>query len=143
MSDLQCPTRLLLVIPVEAGREKGLADAVAGDRVASVWTGPTTAAARTGRALAARLGVGVVVRADLRDLAGAGESVAQGAARVSAVVAEIADTHRGEAVVVVGHGRALHAAMPHVEAAPAGGVLELEGDGDGWVVRTRPPTSGT
>ena len=137
MSDLQCPARLLLASPAEAGHEPDLADAVVGDRVARVWTSPTASAVRTAEAVAARLGVGVLVHEDLQDRSVGGETVAQAGVRVAAVLAEIADAHRGEAVLVVSHARALRAAVPSTADLIDRVVVGLEGDADGWVVLHR------
>lgn len=67
--------------------------------------------------------------------------------RVGAVLEEVSDTHRGESVLVVSHGGAIRAAVPalarNLDPArardmplPACGVVALEGDADGWVVRS-------
>lgn len=67
-----------------------------------------------------------------------GETGKQVLARVSAALEEIADEHRGEAAVVVGHGGALALALPvlcagvtPVPLANAARVL-VERDADGW-----------
>jgi probable phosphoglycerate mutase len=62
--------------------------------------------------------------------------------RVATVFAEVAEQHRGEAVLVVSHGGAILAAVPHLLGLPAAsvrdrtlancGVIELEADADGW-----------
>jgi probable phosphoglycerate mutase len=62
--------------------------------------------------------------------------------RVATVFEEVADQHRGEAVLVVSHGGAILAGVPHLLGLPAafvrdrtltnGGVLELAADADGW-----------
>ena len=64
-----------------------------------------------------------------------------------AVLEEIADTHRGEAVLVVSHGgvmcMALSALARNLSTShsrdlpmPNGGVVALEADADGWVARS-------
>jgi probable phosphoglycerate mutase len=62
--------------------------------------------------------------------------------RVATVFEEVADQHRGEAVLVVSHGGAILAAVPHLLGLPAAfvrdrtlencGVIELVTDADGW-----------
>ena len=71
-----------------------------------------------------------------------GERVADVAARVVDVLDEVRDAHRGEAVLVVGHGGATRIAVPELLgtprrsaydlALPGGGFLALEGDDAGW-----------
>ncbi|MGZ4455745.1 MAG: histidine phosphatase family protein [Nocardioides sp.] len=71
-----------------------------------------------------------------------GERVSDFVARVRGVLAEVADAHRGETVLVVSHGGAILASAPELVGLPrtAGlgvelpncGVLELEADDDGW-----------
>ena len=79
-----------------------------------------------------------------------GETVAGIAARVRAVLDEVADQHRGETTLVVTHGGAIMVAVPELvrlpRAAawdlvlPGGGHVLLEGDADGWrlVATSRP-----
>lgn len=153
MTDLQCPSRLHVARHGEAayesellsdaggwltplGREqaRGLAQALAGERIARVWTSDMARAVQTGEIVAGRLGVDVVVRTGLREFgvgaaAGTtgvpdpfaatfaawldgdldaripgGESGAEVVARYRAVLEEVADAHRGESVLVVSHG---------------------------------------
>jgi probable phosphoglycerate mutase len=115
----------------QAGR---LADSLAGERIARVWTSDMARAVQTGEIVAGRLGVDVVVRTGLRefgvgDAAGTtgdpdpfaatflawlggdlaaripgGESGEEVVERYGAVLEEIADNHRGESVLVVSHG---------------------------------------
>ena len=110
-----------------------LGDALRGRRVARVWCSDSSRAVQTAEIAAARLGVDVVARKALRevdvgeldgtpfdrdrlrevtalwaagDLTAAfpgGESAAQVAGRLAAELGEIADLHRGETVLVVGH----------------------------------------
>jgi 2,3-bisphosphoglycerate-dependent phosphoglycerate mutase len=71
-----------------------------------------------------------------------GERVADIATRVVGVLDEVRDAHRGEAVLVVGHGGATRIAVPELLgtprrsaydlALPGGGFLALEGDDAGW-----------
>ena len=86
MSDLQCPTTLVLARHGEAeyedpcwaeeggsltalGRRQAatLGDALTGRRIAHVWTSTLARAAQTAEIAAARLGVGVTTRAGLRE----------------------------------------------------------------------------
>ncbi len=110
MSDLQCAATLLLV---PYGKTEHHARALAGARVAHVWTASSEQARLAAAALAADLGVGVTASDDLDR----GEPPA-------AVLGGIADEHRGETVVVViGHGDA---------------VVEVAIDGDGSARRPWP-----
>ena len=71
-----------------------------------------------------------------------GERVADIVARVRAVLEEVRDAHRGEAVLVVSHGGAIMATVPELVGAPrsssydlvlpGGGHLEFAADADGW-----------
>jgi probable phosphoglycerate mutase len=71
-----------------------------------------------------------------------GESVTGIVARVHAVLAEVADAHPGEAVLVVGHGGSILASLPDLVGRPRAsaydvvlpnvGLVELEADADGW-----------
>jgi probable phosphoglycerate mutase len=71
-----------------------------------------------------------------------GERVGDIVARVREVLEEIADQHRGEAVLVVGHGGSLLATLPELVGRPrasaydltlpSAGHVELEVDADGW-----------
>lgn len=161
MGDLQCAARLFVARHGEAdhespllsdaggwlttrGREQSrrLADALAPERIARVWTSDQSRAVQTGEIVAAALGVDVVVREGLREL-GVGhaagttgdpdpfaatfsawlggdlsaripgaESGVEVVDRVAAVLSEIADAHRGESVLVVSHGGAIRTALP-------------------------------
>jgi probable phosphoglycerate mutase len=75
-----------------------------------------------------------------------GESGTEVIERLSAVLQEIADAHRGEAVLVVSHGGVMCAALPALatnlpSAYPVGralancAVVRLDVDGDDWVAR--------
>jgi probable phosphoglycerate mutase len=71
-----------------------------------------------------------------------GESVAAIVARVVEVLEEIRDVHRGEGVLVVGHGGTTRATLPVLLGAPrtmgydldlpGGAYVALEGDDSGW-----------
>ena len=63
------------------------------------------------------------------------------AARVKRVLDDIADQHRGEAVLVVSHGGAIIATQAVLDFSPGRtwdmqncAWAELEGDADGWRV---------
>ena len=118
MSDLQCPARLFLTRPRDAEGVRRLAAALAPERIAAIVADDRPAAGRTAERLATALGVSWTVRAGLRDLDGPAGGVP--------ALDEIADVHRGEAVVVVG-------------ALPGDEVVALEGDADGWSERVWPP----
>ena len=86
MSDLQCAARVFVARHGEADYEsellsdaggwlttvgrlqaRDLAESVAGERIARVWTSDMARAVQTGEIVAARLGVDVVVRKGLRE----------------------------------------------------------------------------
>lgn len=161
MSDLQCPTRLILARHGEAEYEdadwaeeggtltsvgrrqsEALGEALAGRRIAHVWTSPLSRAVQTAEIAAGRLGIGVTTRSGLRefgcgDLAGTdreidpfvpifrawldgdltvripgGESGQEMVTRMRGVLGEIADAHRGETVLVISHGGILGLTVP-------------------------------
>jgi broad specificity phosphatase PhoE len=150
---LQCATTLVVARhgeaeyePIDVEEENGtlsslgrrqsaaLGEALAGRRVAHVWTSTLARAVQTSEIVAARLGVGVTTRLGLREfglgdlgddpdsfleihrswLAGdldvgipGGETGREIADRFGAVLREVADTHPGETVLVVSHGGAI------------------------------------
>ena len=71
-----------------------------------------------------------------------GESVDEVVARVTEVLDEVADTHRGEAALVVSHGGAILATLPQLVGLPRthglgvtlpnGAPISLEADAAGW-----------
>jgi probable phosphoglycerate mutase len=75
-----------------------------------------------------------------------GEAVAEIAGRVTGVLDEVRDAHRGEGVLVVSHGGAIMVTVPMLLAAPrasaydlvlpGGGYVALEGDASGWRAAT-------
>ena len=142
-------------------------------RIGRVWTSPMARAVQTAEIAAGVLGCDVAVREGLREfgvgayagtpvdpdpfwptierwVAGDLDARIEGAesgteliARMRAVLEEVADSHRGEAVLVVGHGGAICAGVPALAANltasfPLGRPLancariELTADGDGW-----------
>lgn len=152
-----------------------LAESLAARRVARVWTSDTSRAVQTAEIVAGRLGVGVVVRKPLRevflgDLLGkpfdvelvhqvtdhwyagdlrpgfpGGETGEEVVSRYRDQLAEIADQHRGETVLVVTHQTATCIALPALadNLRPSyarehelgnGQAAELMIDGDGWRV---------
>jgi probable phosphoglycerate mutase len=196
MGDLQCAARVFVARHGEAvyesdllsdaggwlspqGRDqaRALAESVAGERIARVWTSDMARAVQTGEIVAGRLGVDVVVRKGLREF-GVGhaagtngdpdpfaatfaawldgdltaripgaESGTEVVERYEAVLDEIADQHRGEAVVVISHGgvmcvalsaMARNLALSHSRdlPLPSCGVVAMEVDADGWVARS-------
>ena len=196
MTDLQCAARVFVARHGEAdyesellsdaggwlttlGRDQArvLAESMAGERVARVWTSDMARAVQTGEIVAARLGVDVMVRKGLREfgvgdaagttgdpdpfaetfaswLAGdltaripGGESGVDVVARYEAVLDEIADSHRGESVLVVSHGGVMCMALSALSRnltlshsrdlpMPNCGVVAVEADADGWVARS-------
>ena len=148
MSDLQCAARLFVARATDDGASAArLADSVASERIARVWTSPTAHAVQTAQAAAARLGVEVVVRQELASDGSTEGEVGAVVMRVRGVLEEVADLHRGEAVLVVSHGAVLDRVLPrlaanlrsdHASVAPLspGGFVQLDGDADGWVARS-------
>jgi len=163
--------------PLGRRQSRELGSRLGAERIAAVWSSPMARAVQTAELAAAVLGVDVVVREGLREfgvgdhaggtgdpdpfrdtfaawLAGdldarvpGAESGAEVIGRVSAVLEEVADTHRGEAVLVVSHGGAICTAVPslaanltpsHARDLPLANcdVVALEADADGWVARS-------
>jgi broad specificity phosphatase PhoE len=163
MTALQCATTMVVARHGEAeyeaptwadeggsltlrGRRQAaeLAESLASQRVAHVWTSTLARAVQTGEIVAAKLGVGVTTRLGLREfdigehrgvpleedpfldtygrwLAGhldervpGAESGREVADRVAAVLREIADEHPGETVLVVSHGGAIGVGVPNL-----------------------------
>jgi broad specificity phosphatase PhoE len=152
-----------------------LADSLAGRRIAAVWCSDASRAVQTAEIAAARLGVAVSARKSLREVfigtlmeepfdygriedvcekwyAGSlearfedGESGAEVVARHREQFEEIADLHRGETVLVVGHQTALGIVVPTLAGLTVAWArdnelantesIELEHDADGWVLR--------
>ena len=195
MSDLFCAARLIFARHSEAdyvetwfsdeggtltlrGRRQAaeLARAVAPERISRVWCSDSARAVQTAEIAAANLGVAVITRKALREIAvgdltgepfdvarlaevtrrwetgdldaafPGGETGHDVVRRYADAFGEIADLHRGETVLVVGHESIACAALPHLAAGlprprPAetrkltnGQTIELEGDSDGWVI---------
>jgi 2,3-bisphosphoglycerate-dependent phosphoglycerate mutase len=152
-----------------------LAEELRNRRIAHVWCSDTARAVQTAEIVAARLGVGVTTRKALReidvgdlrgqpfsipaicevtdhwfrgDLAAAfpgGESGEDVVARYRACLAEAADVHRGETVLVVGHQTAACVALPSLarnvtltfadrHRLDHGEYAELVIDSDDWAV---------
>jgi broad specificity phosphatase PhoE len=151
-----------------------LGEGLSTQRIARVWCSDSSRAVQTAEIAAARLGVGVVTRKALReirigdllgkpfdveqiravtdrwadgDLAAAfpgGESGQDVVARYREQLSEIADEHRGESVLVIGHESAACTSIPalagNVRAPypaalrrlPNGHTAELLVDADGW-----------
>lgn len=163
--------------PLGRAQARELADSLRGQRVARVWTSDMARAVQTGEIVAGVLGVDVVVRAGLREFgvgaaAGTtgvpdpfaatfaawldgdltaripgGESGDEVVSRYRTVLDEVADSHRGEAVLVVSHGGVMCLALSVLAAnlsvshsrdlpMPNCGVVAMEADADGWVARS-------
>jgi len=163
--------------PLGRLQARGLAESLSGERIARVWTSDMARAVQTGEIVASVLGVDVVVRTGLREFAvgdAAGtdgdpdpfaatfaswldgnlgaripgaESGTEVVDRFGSVLDEMADDHRGEAVLVVSHGGVMSMALPllalnlemgHARELPMPncGVVALEGQADGWVARS-------
>jgi broad specificity phosphatase PhoE len=116
---------------------KALADRLAGDGIAAVYASDLARARETAEILGERLGLPVVVDADLREknwgnwegLTGAererieyeGETTAEHAERVLHAVRRIAERHPGQRIVIVTHGGSLR----RIQAAASGMALPV------------------
>lgn len=192
MSSLQCPTILLVARHGDAayvddtfsdeggwltgdGRRQAadLAEALAGRRVAHVWSSDSARAVQTAEIVAGRLGLTVTTRKTLREInvgklrgepfsvpricevtdhwyAGeldaafpGGESGKDVVSRYATTLAEVADAHRGETVLVVGHQTAMGISLPTLatnlrpgfareHGLDNGAYAELVADTDEW-----------
>ena len=148
-----------------------LGEKLRSERIAHVYCSTISRAVQTAELAAGVLGVEVTVREGLVELAlgeacgepaGTGifvrelqawvagdvdarapgsESAVEIAARVRAVLDDLADQHRGEAVLVVSHGGAIVATQAVLDFEPGRtwdfqncAYVELEGDSTGWRV---------
>lgn len=154
------------------GREQAtaLARSLRAERVARVWCSPLSRAVQTAEIAAAVLGLDVMGLREygVGSLAGTtgdeaavigpvfdawlagddeatidgGERIEDIVRRVADVLAEVADHHRGESVLVISHGGAIMATVPRLVrlprtaarelVLPGGGQIGLEHDSDGW-----------
>jgi broad specificity phosphatase PhoE len=155
---------------------RALADSLEGRRIAAVFASDISRSVQTAEIAAARLGVAVTACKSLREVsigsllggpfdtglidavtdrwyAGSlderfegGESGTEVVQRHRAQLEEIADLHRGETVLVVGHQTALGIVVPTLarDLTPAWArdnelanteTVELDHDADGWVLR--------
>jgi 2,3-bisphosphoglycerate-dependent phosphoglycerate mutase len=146
-----------------------LGEKLRSERIVHVYSSTISRAVQTAELAAAVLGVDVTVREGLVELAlgeaygqpaGTGlfvremkawvagdveakmpgsESAVEIAARVRRVLDDLADRHRGEAVLVVSHGGALVATLAVLDFEPGRSwdiancaFAQLDGDADGW-----------
>jgi broad specificity phosphatase PhoE len=160
MTDLQCPARVVLARHGEAAaslagqpreltsrgraQARGLAEGLAGERVAAIWSSTMLRAAQTAEVVAAHLGLPVTADDRLRELVGdepwtppahleddpdevyaawlagdldgtiAGESGHDVVGRLRSVVEEVADRYRGECVLLVAHGGIIELGLLHL-----------------------------
>lgn len=140
MSDLQCPATLLIAATeMGPGSVHDLVEQVRGRRIAAVYGSLGKAAASANQAASelglpeARFRDGLGEPAELVDPAEGRQQVVELFAQA---INEIADAHRGEAVLVFADDQvtrlAIPGATPHVE--PDGTVVQvtlMEVDGDG------------
>lgn len=157
---------------------RDLARQLAGERVAAVFTSTMGRAARTGQILADELGttaeeldgvqefaVGDLTGSSDQDAVAAvfqawvdgdvsrkfpgGESGADLVARFGAAIEDLADSYRGETVVVVSHGGVMSVAIPRLAGRatpdllaahwlPHCAVARVDVDADGWALRHWP-----
>ena len=144
MSDLQCAVTVL-VAAAAPDQAPALVASVAHQRVASVWCSDEEDAVGTARLAADELGLLLTEREGLR--ADPGADRASAVARVRTALNEVADTHRGETALLVTRVPVLAQVLPVLarnlradhaagHPLPAGAVVELAGDSDGWVCRS-------
>jgi 2,3-bisphosphoglycerate-dependent phosphoglycerate mutase len=151
---------------------RDLGERLRGERIAHVYSSTISRAVQTAELAAAELGVAVSVREGLVELAlgealgvpadsgffddamnawvaghvdaraPGSETAREIATRVRRVLDDVADRHRGEAVLVVSHGGTIVATLAVLAFTPGrsthvlnGASYELEGDSDGWRVR--------
>lgn len=106
----------MVLVPVEAGGAPEPPRVLDGERVASVLSAETHPALRA---------------------AGAEESTAQVVQRHRDLLEEVADTHRGETVLVLAEASALGLVVPALVAGAraSDGTVVLERDAEGWALR--------
>jgi probable phosphoglycerate mutase len=180
MSDLQCPATLLIARHGEAtvqgvlsdegdwltdkGREqvRHLVEQVGPRRIAAVYCSTTNPAVQSAELAASALGSRLVVSDGLHglpllgDLDAAGPAAQDGQAVVkqfAGAIEEIADTHRGETVLMFTQGWVISLVIPRLSVnvrndlgtqrvLPHCAPVEVEVDADGWRVISWPPPSG-
>jgi len=162
--------------PTGRAQARDLGARLRGERIAHVYTSTLSRAVQTAELAAAVLGVGVTVREGLVEIkpgkaigtpartdffdeaveawvagdtaasAPGSESGLEIASRVRAVLDDLVDRHRGEAVLVVAHAYTIVATLAVLDFAPGRpayvpncGFAQLEGDADGWRVVAEVP----
>lgn len=150
MSDVHCPARLFVVLQTPSDgtaridRLAVLADRLRSERIAAVHYAPDPGTAAPAGQLAALLGV-MMVRTDGLQASGTETMVDDAATALEG----IADSYRGEAVVVMANGELIELILPrlatHVPDELAaetpdlsGDIVELSADADGWQLISRP-----
>jgi broad specificity phosphatase PhoE len=155
--------------PTGRAQARQLGERLRAERIAHVYCSTISRAVQTAELAAGVLGVDVTVREGLVEVAlgealgvpagdgffdeamnawvsgdvdakaSGSESAADIVARVRPVLDDIADRHRGEAVLVVSHGAAIVATLAVLASAPGrstrvdnGASVLLEHDADGW-----------
>lgn len=154
-------------------QSRRLGESLRGERIVHVWTSSLSRAVQTAEIAASVLGCGVTVREGLREFGvgvhigrqpepdpfratfdrwldgdldariDGAETGAEVVSRMTVVLEEVADLHRGEAALVIGHGgaictsvpllaRNLHPRFPQGRPLPNTGVVGLEADAAGW-----------
>lgn len=138
MSDLQCPVRVLVVSRDQA---VGFVARLADERIAVVVTSHDPAAVQVGQQVAAVCSAQVVARAEWPESLPAegpehAEQCRSAVLSARTVLDDLADSYRGEAVVVISEPGVLQAVAQWAGQAgthatsPSG--VALEGDADGW-----------
>jgi hypothetical protein len=145
---LHCPATLLLAPPGDERQMLAIAQRVAGDHVARVWSGRLPAHTAAARVAADALDVGAVEVDGLEEV-GAAELTAGALERVREALSHIADQHRGEAVLVLAPGGVISVVVPALvgglradraseEAGSAAEPTRVEIGDDGWRALGRP-----
>jgi broad specificity phosphatase PhoE len=125
MSDLQCAATVLLARHGEADQGRALGQSLRDSRLAMIYVDDSPGAGETAEIVAAATRVPITVLPGLGD-----------GARVRSELEGIADLHRGETVLVVSHLGTIETGVRRLHL-DHGAVVEVAGDADGWVLRSR------
>ncbi|HEX5533029.1 MAG TPA: hypothetical protein VFX33_04740 [Actinomycetales bacterium] len=128
MSDLQCPATFLVLADEPLGADEHQLGRVAGElrgrRVAKVLASPSMPQLERAARIAERLGVTYEPAPGLDE-----------GGLFRRAVEDAADLYRGEAVLLVAPAEVVRIALGLAAAPAPGEVVELQVDGDGWLVR--------
>ena len=126
----------------DADQVRVLVEQLVSRRVAAVYSSRMERAVESADLAASELGVRSAAVDGLQEFA-AGELAGAVVTRFTKAIEDIADTHRGETVLVLTHGGAMSLAIPRVSVnagndvaaqrfLPNCAVAEVEVDADGW-----------